>query len=413
MNYGPELTGIAPYTSSLAAGLAAEGHSVSVKTTHPHYPEWIIRAGYGEWHRTDHIAGVRVERLRHYVPAAPSSIKRLFSELSFGLRLALTRWDKPDVIIMVSPALFSSAIANVKKRVLYRRIPSVVWVQDLYGLGVAETGAAPGAIAKFVSAAESRLLRSATGVAVIHERFAEHVVKVLQVTRARTKVVRNWTHLPTPAAGSHDEIRARLGWGPSEVIALHAGNIGVKQALENLVDAARLADAASDNIRFVLLGKGNRRESVERSAAGAQRVQFIDPLPGSDFQDAMAAADVLIVNEKRGLAEMAVPSKLTSYFSTGLPVIAATDFGSITADEIATSAAGVRVNAEDPAALLAAVRKLAADPESAAEYGANGLRFRRDVLSEQSAVANFASWLQTLVADGRIARSADEPIVVD
>ena len=400
INYGPELTGIAPYTSSLAGGLAAEGHQVRVRTTHPHYPEWTIRAGYGQWKRTEVIDGVTVERLRHYVPKSPSSIKRLVSEITFGMRATIGRWHGPDVIIMLSPALFSSGLANMRKLLFHRNVPSVVWVQDLYGLGVSETGAAGSGVAKFIASVESRLLRSATGVVVIHKRFAEHVQSKLKVDPRRVKVVRNWTHLPASVPQSHHEIRQRLGWKDSEAIALHAGNIGAKQALENVVEAARLADKSGEKIRFVLLGRGNQRESVELSASGVERIQFIDPLPGDEFQQAMAAADVLIVNEKRGLAEMAVPSKLTSYFSTGLPVVAATDAGSITADEIASSQGGVRVDAEDPAALLRAVRDLAANPSLAASFGKRGHDFRESVLSENAAIGSYAAWLCELAVRG-------------
>ncbi|MBD0321819.1 MAG: glycosyltransferase WbuB, partial [Aldersonia sp.] len=40
INYAPETTGIAPYTSGLADGLAARGHRVEVLTGQPHYPQW-------------------------------------------------------------------------------------------------------------------------------------------------------------------------------------------------------------------------------------------------------------------------------------------------------------------------------------------------------------------------------------
>ena len=67
-----------------------------------------------------------------------------------------------------------------------------------------------------------------------------------------------------------------------------------------------------------------------------------------DFQVALSAADFLLVNELPGVKDMAVPSKLTSYFNAGVPVVAATDDGSVTAAEIATSGGGVRVDAACP-----------------------------------------------------------------
>ena len=46
INYAPEVTGIAPYTTGLAEGLAQRGHTVDVWTGLPHYPQWQIASGW-------------------------------------------------------------------------------------------------------------------------------------------------------------------------------------------------------------------------------------------------------------------------------------------------------------------------------------------------------------------------------
>jgi colanic acid biosynthesis glycosyl transferase WcaI len=397
LHYSPEPTGNAPYTASLAAGLLRHGHDVRVITAHPHYPEWRVRDGYGGWRHTETIHGVAVTRLSHYVPPQPSGIRRLLSELSFGARLLVERWGSPDVVLLVSPALFSSAVAGLRMRLTWRRPAHAVWVQDLYSLGVVETGQGGGAIARVMRAVESATLRSAHGVAVIHDRFRDYVVDELGVDHPRVEVIRNWSHVQPAVAVDRSAMRARFGWG-DETVVLHAGNIGAKQGLENVVEAARLADLAGSPIRFVLLGDGNQRAAVRAAATGIRSVQFIDPLPDGEFEQMLASADVLLVNERPGMAEAAVPSKLTSYFSTGLPVIAATDAGSVTSGEIATSGGGVRVDAGRPQDLVDAVLDMRADPDGRAEYGAAGRRFRETTLGAEAAIARYASWLTALAA---------------
>lgn len=337
-------------------------------------------------------------RVLHYVPARPSGIRRLFSEVTFGVRTLFARWEKPDVVILVSPALISSAIAMLRVRWGFRRPASAVWIQDIYSLGIVETGAGGSRVAGILGATERWTARSATGVAVIHTRFKDYLVKRLSVPGDRVEVIRNWTHLPPSPEVDRTAERARLGWGENEVIVLHAGNQGTKQALENVVDAARLADRDGAPVRFVLLGGGSQREQLGRLAAGVERIQFIDPLPEGEYQRVMASADVLLVNEKAGVAEMAVPSKLTSYFSTGLPVVAATDAQSVTAGEIEASEGGLRIDAEDPAALVAVAVSLGADSERAARLGAAGKRYREAVLAEDAAIDHFDTWLQSLAA---------------
>jgi len=394
-HYAPEPTGNAPYTAGLAQGLAARGHDVRVITTHPHYPEWRVRDGYGGWNVHEEIRGVRVRRLAHYVPANPSGLRRLLSELSLGLRYLATRWHRPDVVLLVSPNMFSTAAAALRTR-WSRRLAAGIWVQDIYSLGVLETGQGGKTVARFIRAVESVTLRSATGVAVIHERFRDFAAGRLGIPVGRLEVIRNWSHVPSVPEVDRAAVRRRMGWAADETVVLHAGNMGVKQGLENVVEAALLADRQQAPVRFVLLGDGNQRERIQAHASGLRSVQFVAPLPDLEFAQVLASADILLVNERAGMREMSVPSKLTSYFATSLPVLAATDEASVTAAEIEASGGGLRVDAGDPAALLRAALTLRGDPVSARRLGAAGHRYRNEVLTESAALDHFERWLAGL-----------------
>ncbi|WP_233204637.1 glycosyltransferase [Cryobacterium sp. Y62] len=405
LNYQPEQTGIAPYTSALAGGLQARGMHVEVVSAHPHYPQWKIQPGFGSWTKCDTVDGVTVRRLRHYVPARPSGVKRLLSEISFGLRLAFLRWGEPDVVVMVSPALFSTAIATLRIR-LRRHKPAInVWLQDIYSLGISETGLGGSLVARIIAWVEMKTLNAASGVVVIHTRFADYVTDKLGVDADRVEIVRNWTHLDAAPLANLPAIRKVHGWASDEIVVLHAGNMGVKQGLENVVNAARLADEHHLPLRFVLLGNGSQRDELRTLAAGIERLDFIDSLDDAGFQGALSAADILLVNEKPGVSEMAVPSKLTSYFNAGRPVIAATDLTGITAGEIAASHAGLIVQAGDAQAMVDAAMSLAADPTAAARLGTNGLRYRLEVLGEDAAIDRYADWLRRLAAQSSRTRA--------
>jgi glycosyltransferase involved in cell wall biosynthesis len=370
-----------------------------VITTHPHYPAWKISEGYGGWSQHDVHEGVRVERKLHYVPRKPRGLQRLLSELSFGARLLFARWGRPDIVVLVSPALFSSAVAGLRARWGIHKPTVVTWVQDLYSLGIVETGQGGSGLAALMGRVEGTVLRASDGVAVIHTRFKDHVVEKLNVAPGSVSVIRNWSHLVPPPNVDRDATRTRLGWRDDEIIVLHAGNMGVKQGLENVVEAARYAEQADLPLRFVLLGGGNQRDRLVALADGVDRVSFLDPLPDDLFQEALASADVLLVNEKPGIAEMAVPSKLTSYFSTGVPVIAATDKGSVTDAEIAASGGGIRVPAGDPRALAESANTLARDRALSHTLGVAGRDFRERQLSEAAAIDRYAEWLTSLATD--------------
>jgi colanic acid biosynthesis glycosyl transferase WcaI len=410
LNYAPESTGIALYTTGLAEGLAAKGHRVRVLTGLPHYPQWKVAPGY-EAGRSDFASQPgqpRVERLVHHVPSPPSLRGRIRMELSYGSRLWRTSWGTPDVVLCISPALLASAMAIARAKSIRQRPGVGLWVQDLYGLGAVETGAASGRATALISQLESTVLRAADGVAVIHDRFKAHLVRELAVDPESITVIRNWTHLRPIQCQDRAETRRRLGWAENDIVALHAGNMGAKQGLENVIHAAKLAESAHAPVRFVLLGDGNQRARLEQLGSGVTNLELVDPLPDNEFQSALAAADVLLVNEKVGVAEMSVPSKITSYFTTGNPVVAATRADSITASEIEASGGGLVVAPDSPSDLLAAVRTLGTDRNLARGLGRAGIKFCNETLSQRHAIDKYEEWITELVAHTRNGRRSDE-----
>jgi glycosyltransferase involved in cell wall biosynthesis len=411
LNYPPEPTGVAVYTGALADDLAERGVEVRVVTGVPHYPQWRIYDGYGK-SRTESRDGLTITRRRHPVPAKPQVINRLRMELAFGLKAVITRCNASDVMVLVNPALFSSIPVALKAA--FCRRPVVVWVQDIYSLAISETGQAGTVASKFLTLAERGLLNRAQAVVVIHERFKRHLVTQLGVDPHKVSVIRNWCHFDETSSltqCSRAEMRRRLGWKDDVTVILHAGNMGAKQSLANVVEASWIAAQADAPVLFVLMGAGSQRAELE--AMGNNRcLQIIDPLPSESFSTALRAADALLINERRGVTEMSLPSKLTSYFATGLPVIAATDSGSVTAEEIEESGAGIRVDTDKPELIVMAAMELRNNPQQARALGKKGLEFRRSHLNADSSLDSFHELLSKLSINsshGRRSSNLDGP----
>jgi putative colanic acid biosynthesis glycosyltransferase WcaI len=397
LNYPPEPTGVSVYTGALAEDLVDRGSDVSVITGVPHYPQWRVYDGYGKSciETRDRLT---VTRRRHFVPANPQLINRLVMELTFGLNALRARWNKPDVVVLVSPALFSSILIGIKAALGRQRV--VVWVQDIYSLAIFQTGRAGSLGSTLLAWAERALFNRAQAVVVIHERFKRYLVNELAVAPEKVSIIRNWSHIddpPSPSLESRTDMRRQLGWRDDVTVVLHAGNMGVKQALSNVVEASRVADQRDEPVLFVLMGDGSQRAELE--TMGSNRcLQIIDPLPLESFPAALQAADVLLVNERGGVIEMSVPSKLTSYFAAARPVIAATDAESVTAEELELSGAGIRVDAERPELLVNAALELRNDPGRSDKLGASGCAFRNAHLMAHISLSAFHRLLSVVAA---------------
>jgi len=394
LNYAPEPTGNAPYTTALAKHLQASGEDVTVFTSFPHYPQWSRYAGYSGWRSSAQDSDVDLVRLAHWIPNPPRGWRRLASELSFGLRLAFTRWRRPNVVVLVSPALFSSWIAMMRL-VLQRRPKRVVWVQDLYSQGMAEMGEGGGAALRVVRAVERWTLRRAHTVVAIHETMAARMTTTLGVDASRVVVIPNWSHV-TPSDSTPEAAKSELGWPPTFTV-LHAGNMGLKQGLEVIVEAARAAADDEIDVRFVLLGDGGERKSLQRAAEGLPNLGFVDPLDAQAFPIALAAADVLVVTEAPGVAEMAAPSKLTSYFAAARPVIASVSPTGIVAQIMADSGAGPVVPGGDGPALLAGIKKVAEDADLWARAAASAHAYWQRNLGPAQALTTWERVVQATI----------------
>ena len=120
INYAPELTGIGKYSAEMAEWLAARGHSVSVVTAPPYYPQWRVHDGYraGRYAREER-AGVSVRRAVvgagaarwRQAPAAPGQLRPVQPS-----QPAARRRRAADVILVVEPALFCAPAAWLAAR---------------------------------------------------------------------------------------------------------------------------------------------------------------------------------------------------------------------------------------------------------------------------------------------------------
>ncbi|MBO0882755.1 MAG: glycosyltransferase, partial [Mycobacterium sp.] len=127
-------------------------------------------------------------------------------------------------------------------------------------------------------------------------------------------------------------------------------------------------------------------------------LEIRDGTESSEFPDFLAAADVLLVNERHGMLEMSLPGKLTSYLSAGRPVVAATESAGVTAELLEASGGGVVVQPSNPEALLKAVITVGRDTALANALGKAGQQFALGHFDSGTALTAYQSWVEGLNA---------------
>lgn len=354
IHYTPEITGIAPYTAAVAGALRTAGVEVRVITGVPHYPQWKAADGYRwglRWRET--IDGVNVLRLRHWVPKRTGLVGRGLMEATFlAMTVPAILRDRSTVIVAVTPSLSALGASIIARR----GRPLGVIVQDLVGNGAVQSGTTGERASGAIASIEYRMLRKADLVGVIARGFTD-VLHRHGVQPSKIVDVPNFTRIE-PASISRDDARRALGWPIDRFLVVHTGNMGMKQGLGTVVEAARRTDDEGGDLLFVLVGDGNQRAQLERESQGVRSLLFVDPLPDDQYPMALAAADVLLLCERPGATEMSLPSKLTSYVTTDRPIVASVEPGGITHDFVSGEGIAVTTAAGSTEELLQGLREL-------------------------------------------------------
>lgn len=137
---------------------------------------------------------------------------------------------------------------------------------------------------------------------------------------------------------------------------MYAGNLGRKQGLESIVEAAHLLKDEK-KIRFIVSGDGAGREDMLRSAKGLDNITFLPIQPFEDFVHLMIAADVHLLPQKAGAADLVMPSKLGNILASGRPVVVGAAEGTQVFDAI--QGCGFAVEPENSKEFADAIVKLA------------------------------------------------------
>jgi len=408
INYWPEETGIAPFTTGRAEHLAALGHDVTVVTGFPYYPEWRVAEHYrGAVVQHQQRAGVHILRTWLYVPRRVNVLSRIMHEGSFlasSTLRALAAGARPDVLLVVSPPL-SLAIAAIALSRAWRR-PFVFHVEDLQPDAAIDLGMIPsGALVRALRMLERSAYRNAAAVTTLNDAMRNRIIEK-GVAPANVAIAPHWCDpsLFTVADASSGADPKRSAGRDEKSVALHAGNMGVKQGLGVILDAAALT-RERDDLVYLLVGDGAMRPMLERRIAAERlaKVRMLPLQPRERFRDLLATAQIALVTQQRAVADIVFPSKVETFLAGGRPVVASVNAKSTVARVLCESGAGEVVEPENPQALSDAIMSLMREPSRRDEMSRRGREYARDNWAPGHALDAFAA----ILANAHESRGAD------
>jgi len=368
----------APFVESIARSVAERDDAVDVVL--PHHPD--LRRGSGEpvrffpyryapverWNLWGYAQSLRADvRVRPaawlLAPAAAWALRSAVSE-----RLRERRYDVVHVHWVVPNA------ALVQDIVRAHRAPLVI---SLHGSDVF--------LAERLSPARAlagRALRAAGAVTACSGDLRARAIR-LGAAPERTRTVAYGVDAAAfspdlPSAGA----RARFGVADGALMILALGRLVEKKGFGSLVQASAHVPGA----HVVIAGDGDLRSDLESQArAIGAPVTFAGALDRDGVAQALAAADVVAVPsvvDRAGNVD-GLPNALLEALASGRAVVATRVAG--IPDVVEDDVNGLLVPPDDPPALAAALRRLAAEPETRARLGREARRRAEGRLSWRSA----------------------------
>lgn len=391
-----------PIIRALCEDWAAAGHEVTVLASFPHYscpavwPEY--RRRLLQW---DRVGPVRVIRSYIYVSPGRSSLGRILNYLSFNLSSLVGGLlsGRQDVIFAISPPLtigISAWLLSLIKRAPYCYNLQDIWPEVAVRLGVLRGRR----LIELFERLEIFIYQTSRRIFAISEEFRMNLERK-GVPSEKIVVLPNFvdTEVLRPLPRGND-FAVRNGL-TDRFVVLYAGNLGLSQGIEVILDAAEILQStmAGESPLFLIVGQGTCRDDLVESAGrrGLTNVRFLPLQPESDLPLLYASSDLALIPLRKGITENSVPCKTYAIMAAGKPYLAAVDPGSSVWNLTDEAESGWCVPPEDGPALAEAVRQLSLIPEELHRRGRQGREYAERNFARPAITGGYRRILESIV----------------
>lgn len=363
--FEPDSGAAAVRLSRLARLLLQRGHTVTVLTTMPHYPQGKIADGYrGKFTHVAERDGIRVVRAWLWATPSPKITRRLISQISFMLTATLRglALPRPDVVLIEAQPIFTSLAGFVISRL--KRVPYVlnvsdIWPEYLLAVGVMkETHPLYRLFRWLVNVTQ----RGAAGMVALYPPIVDTIEKRLGKCN-NLRVIFNAVDLNLFHPGQDTTaFRQKYDLGESRLVSF-VGTFGTHIDFETLLTVAAHFNQRQE-VRFVFIGTGGQRDTIRQRLEGGDlsNARWIGWIDHTEMPLAWASSYLTFwAIHNHDLYRSILQSKMYEAMASGVPLAIATE--GITSEIVARSHSGLTVPFEDVQGLIGIIERFLDDAD--------------------------------------------------
>jgi colanic acid biosynthesis glycosyl transferase WcaI len=191
-------------------------------------------------------------------------------------------------------------------------------------------------------------------------------------------------------------------------VVSYAGNMGLAQGLETLLDAARLL-REEPGIRFLILGEGVLRDALQQRVRDEvlNNVLFLPHQPFERMAEVYGTSDLNLVPLAAEAGGDALPSKVYRILACARPILALADEGSDLAAFVRETGCGLVVPPARPRELAEALRAVARDGGALAERVRERYAAVVAAYTRPEVTGRYRRLLEGLAAENRLGQVAE------
>lgn len=311
--------------NDLCLELQNRGHEVSVLTGKPNYPSGQFFNGYNFFSKKkENYKGITIYRVSLIPRGKGGSVNLILNYLSFVffacLRLISISGNYDKIIVyQLSPATvgFPGLLAKWKfKAKLY------FYIQDLWPESLVDAGGLNSKkILGIVNSMMNLFYNKSTQIWVQSTGFIKYL-ESKGVDESKIKFLPNTVDFFYKPEKIHKKYKEYFPLGFNIVFA---GNIGVAQDFDTIINAAILLKNKNLIINWVIIGDGREKSKIIEKIKNVDLTEcfhFLGSFPNGEMPSFFACADALLVSLKSSeIFSLTIPSKLQSYLACGKPII--------------------------------------------------------------------------------------------
>ncbi len=293
--------------------------------------------------KLENVDGVQVLMLKTPKIKDIGYVRRTLGELVLSFMMLRNIRKSPlsnmiwDGIVWYSPTIFFGPLVKVLKK--KSECLSYLIVRDIFPEWAADLGLmSRGIIYQFFKVVERYQYSVANVIGVQTAANLSYFDLWAKQDGRRVEVLHNWL-ADTPNVGSSFSVSKSILAG--RLIFVYAGNMGIAQGMEILIDLAESFSNRSD-IGFLFVGRGSAVDhlSTHTNKRGLKNVLFHDEIPSSEIPGLFSQCHVGLIALDHRHKTHNIPGKFLSYIQAGLPVLATINQGNDLSELIKNTGVG-------------------------------------------------------------------------